>query len=68
MDWGKIELPSELESVAIYTNRSRGKTAVERHSRKNTKSNQGCIDLGFDAIWFAFECKSSLSKHQKMGF
>jgi hypothetical protein len=68
MDWGYSEVPSELESVAILTGRSWAKTAVQRHSRKDRKSNRGCIDLPIDAHLFAFGCKSSLSTHQKMDF
>ena len=49
MDWGKIELPSELEIVAILTGRSWAKTAIERHKKKAKRKILESIDLPIDA-------------------
>jgi hypothetical protein len=68
MDWGKRELPSELESVAILIGRSWAKTAVERHKKKAKRRVLESIDLPIDAHLFAFGCKSSLSTNQKIDF
>jgi hypothetical protein len=49
MDWGYLELPTELEKVARFTPVVWDKTAVERHSKKAKRRVLESIDLPVDA-------------------
>ena len=49
MDWGYLELPTELEKVARLTPVVWDKTAVERHSKKDKSRIRVGIALLVDA-------------------
>jgi hypothetical protein len=49
MDWGYLELPTDEENVARFTQEVWAKTAVERHSKKDKKRIRVGIDLTVDA-------------------
>jgi hypothetical protein len=68
MDWGYLELPTELEKVARFTPVVWDKTAVERHRKKDKSRIRVGIVYLLMRLSFAFQHKTNPSEDQKMAF